>query len=94
MYVETVCNIGDTIYIYDPEDKTEYEKIIDNIIITHNEDNIITDENILLRADSYDDIICTYNELINRLPDEGGLYYFRCKKSRKLFKESMQKEND
>lgn len=92
MIIKTICTIGDTIYIYDPEDNREYEKIIDNIIITRNGDNPISDSDIILRADHYDDVICAYDRLVNTLPDEGGLYYFRCKKSRKLFKEAIKKE--
>lgn len=90
MYIKTICNIGDVIYIYDPEDDSEREKVIDNIIITRNGDNPVTDENIILRADAYDDVICTYDKLINTLPDEGGMYYFRCKKSRTLYKEKLK----
>lgn len=90
MYIKTTCNIGDIVYIYDPENDSEREKIIDNVIITRNGDNPITNKDIILRADVYDDIICTYDKLIDSLPDEGGLYYFRCKKSRKLFKESLK----
>ena len=90
MNINIISNIGDTIYIYDPEDDSEREKIIDNIIITRNGDNPISDENIILRADVYDDVICTYDQLVNSLPDEGGYYYFRCKKSRRLFKETMK----
>ena len=92
MNIKIICDIGDTIYIYDPEDKSEYEKIIDNIVITRNGDNPISDKDILLKADEYDNCICTYDRLVNTLPDEGGLYYFRCKKSRTLFKESIMKE--
>ena len=80
MYIETICNIGDIVYIYDPEDDSEREKVIDNIIITRNGDNPVTNKDIILRADSHDDVICTYDALINLLPDEGGLYYFRNKK--------------
>ena len=94
MHIETVCNIGDIIYIYDPEDDSEREKIIDNVIITRNGDNSISDEDIILRADSYDDVICTYDKLVNSLPDEGGYYYFRCKKSRRLFKEAIKERKN
>ena len=90
MFIQTDCNIGDIIYIYDPEDDFEKEKVIDNIIITRNGDNPVSDKDIILRADTYDDVICTYDKLVNSLPDEGGLYYFRCKKSRTLFKESIK----
>lgn len=92
MYIKTICNVGDIIYIYDPEDNFEKEKVIDNIVITRNGDNPITDSDIILRADAYDDVICTYDKLVNTLPDEGGLYYFRCKKSRMLFKKSIKGE--
>lgn len=86
MYIKTICNIGDIIYIFDPEDGFETYKIIDNIIITRNGDNPVTDKDIILRADVYDDVICTHDNLINTTPDEGGRYYFRCKRSRDLFK--------
>lgn len=92
MYIKTVCNIGDIIYIYDPEDDSEREKIIDNILITRNGDNPVGNKDIILRADVYDDVICTYDNLINTTPDEAGIYYFRCKKSRRLYKETI-KEN-
>ena len=90
MNIKTVCDIGDTIYIYDPEDNSEREKVIDNIIITRNGDNPITNKDIILRADAYDDVICTYDKIIDSLPDEGGIYYFRCKKSRTLFKLNLK----
>lgn len=92
MHIKISCNIGDTIYMYDPEDNSEREKIIDNIIITRNGNNPITTKDIILRADAYDDVICTYDRLITSLPDEGGVYYFRCKKSRILFKKSIMRE--
>ena len=92
MIIKTICDIGDIIYIYDPEDGSEREKIIDNIIITRNGDNPTCDKDIILRADAYDDVICTYDKLIDTKPDEKGYYYFRCKKSRNLYKESV-KEN-
>ena len=38
----------------------------------------------------YDDVICTYDKLITSLPDEAGMYYFRCKKSRTLYKEAIK----
>ena len=90
MIIKTVCDINDIIYIYDPEDDSEREKVIDNIVITRNGDNYVRDRDILLRADARDDVICNYEQLVNSLPDEGGLYYFRCKKSRTLFKEAMK----
>ena len=90
MYIKTVCNIGDIVYIYDPEDDSEREKVIDNIIITRNGDNPVTNKDIILRADAYDDVICTYDKLITSLPDEAGMYYFRCKKSRTLYKEAIK----
>ena len=89
MRIDTFCNVGDIIYIYDPEDGQEKEKIIDNFLIA----GTGKDNEIYLRADNYDDVICTYDKLINRLPDEAGLYYFRCEKSRKLFKESIEGDN-
>ena len=94
MYIKTECNIGDMIYIYDPEDGYEKEKIIDNVIITRNGDNPIGDKNILLRADAYDDVICTYYNLINVIPDEAGFYYFRNKKARNKFKELCKGEKN
>ena len=84
MTLGIVCNIGDKIYIFDPEDGFENEKIIDNIIIS----GTGKDNEIYLRADSHDDVICTYDNLINTTPDEAGMYYFRCQKSRTLFKQS------
>ena len=90
MLIKIFCNIGDVIYIYDPKDDSEEEKIIDNIIITKNGDNSVSDKDIILRADVYDDVICTYDQLVNSLPDEGGYYYFRCKKSRRLFKDTIK----
>ena len=87
MHINIVCNIGDTIYIYDPEDVFEREKTIEYVLLcgTKNED-------IYMKADAYDDIICSYDNLINTTPDEGGLYYFRCKESRDLFKESLKED--
>ena len=89
MYIKTICDIGDIIYIYDPEDDSEREKVIDNIIITRNGDNPVSNKDIILRADAYDDVICTYDKLIDSLPDVGGMYYFRWKKSRTLYKEAI-----
>ena len=66
------------------------QKVIDNIIITRNGDNPVTNKDIILRADAYDDVICTYDKLITSLPDEAGMYYFRCKKSRTLYKEAIK----
>lgn len=90
MYIKTVCNIGDIIYMYDPEDDSEREKVIDNIIIAGEPGKLVTNKDIILRADAHDDVICTYDKLINSLPDEGGIYYFRCEKSRKLYKEAIK----
>lgn len=88
MNIDLICNMGDKIYIYDPEDNFEKEQVIEDIVITgtgkHNE--------IYLKADSYDDIICTYEQLINRMPDARGWYFFRCEKSRQLYKDSIKGE--
>ena len=75
-------DIGDVIYIYDPSDGYENEKIIDNIIISK--------DSILLRADAHDDVICEFNNIIDELPDAGGMYYFRSKALRKLFKQKIK----
>ena len=92
MNVKTFCNIGDIIYIYDPQDDSERERVIDNIVITRNGDNYVRDRDILLRANMYDNI-CNYEQLVNSIPDNTGLYYFRCKKSRQIFKESIKGDN-
>ena len=89
MEIKLITNMGDKIYMYDPEDGYEKEKEIADIVIT----GTGKDNEIYLRADMYDDVICTYDELINTKPDAGGMYYFRCKKSRDLFKESIKGDN-
>lgn len=88
MYIKTICNVGDIVCIYDPEDGFEREKVINNIVIT----GTGKDDEIYLRADNYDDVICTYDKLINTTPDEAGLYYFRCEKSKNIFKESLKEK--
>lgn len=79
MIIDTLVEIGDKIYIYDPEDGYESEKQIDNILICK--------DSIILKSDAYDDIICDLNILSSYEPDEGGLYYFTTKLDRDKFKE-------
>lgn len=92
MIISTVCDIGDSILIYNPENDSITEKIIDNILIIRNGDNRISNKSIILRADEHNNVICSYDKLINITPDEAGLYYFRNEKAIKLFKELMEEK--
>lgn len=89
MNINIPVEIGDTIYMYDPKDNFECEEIINNIIISK--------ECIYLMADEYDDVICRIDDLNNSLqPNELGIYFFKDKETRELFKkqtvESMDKK--
>ena len=65
---------GNMIWCYDLDDHNEFSKIIDNIVINAHA--------IYLKADSYDDVICTYDELDSNKPDASNRLYFSSKEKR------------
>ena len=74
MNVNISVTVGNMIWCYDLDNHIKFEKIIDNIVITAS--------NIYLKADSYDDVICTYKELDSNKPDVGNRLYFSSKEKR------------
>lgn len=65
---------GNMIWGYDLDNHNEFSKIIDNIVINAS--------NIYLKADLYDDVICTYKELDSNKPDASNRLYFSSKEKR------------
>ena len=74
MNVNISVTVGNMIWCYDLDNHIKFEKIIDNIVITASD--------IYLKADSYDDVICTYKELDSNKPDAGDRLYFSSKEKR------------
>lgn len=74
MNVNLSVTVGNMIWCYDLDNHIKFEKIIDNIVINAS--------NIYLKADSYDDVICTYKELDSNKPDVGNRLYFSSKEKR------------
>ena len=74
MNVNLSVTVGNMIWCYDLNNHIKFEKIIDNIVINAS--------NIYLKADSYDDVICTYKELDSNKPDVGNRLYFSSKEKR------------
>ncbi len=74
MNVNLSITVGNMIWCYDLDDHIKFEKIIDNIVINAS--------NIYLKADSHDDVICTYKELDSNKPDVGNILYFSSKEKR------------
>lgn len=77
MNINLNVTVGNMIWCYDLDEHIEFEKIIDNIVINASD--------IYLKADSYDDVICTYKELDSNKPDAGNRLYFSSKEKRNKY---------
>jgi len=61
-------HVDDLIYVYDKINNEINAMTVDNIVITKH--------SVLLKADSYDSVICTLDELNTGMSEDGEKYYF------------------
>ena len=67
-YTLSDVHVDDLIYVYDKINNEINAMTVDNIVITKH--------SVLLKADSYDSVICTLDELNTGMSEDGEKYYF------------------
>lgn len=84
MIVDTILDVGDIIYTWNPEYDEDDFKVIEMIEIVKQG----YDYEVRYLSDGYEDVICTRSQLMSNKTNERNEYCFTSKEIRTVFKNS------